>query len=315
MNVSIIIPVKNGLKWLKNSIPLFFNQNRITEIELIILDSGSTDGLQNFIKSLTQHNIKLIDINPKEFNHGLTRNIGVKHATHNFLIFTVQDATPVGTEWLISLVEPMIIEKLDAICGSQVVLSHKNKNPVEWHRPIDNPSYKKIEITPLQFSKLSPIEKRNYTRWDNVNAAYRKTTLEILPFKDVVFGEDAYWAVNALNSGLKIAFTSCSKVDHYHHYTKNQFIDRYLAEFHLFKQLYDLDLYKQKINIKSLLVWFNIIIKSHHVPKDIIFWMCYNLISVSAFNRSLELYNSDKINKSDLHLISSRTMSTNNSKK
>jgi rhamnosyltransferase len=314
INVSIIIPVKNGLKWLRNSIPLFFNQNRIHDIELIILDSGSNDGLRKFIISLTKYNIKLIEIDPNEFNHGATRNIGVIHAEHDFLIFTVQDATPIGDEWLISLVEPMISEKLDAICGQQVVLSDKNKNPVQWHRPIDKPTIKKIEITSLEFSKLTPLEQRNFSGWDNVNAAYKKSSLEILPFEEVVFGEDAYWALNALNLGLKIAYTSYSKVDHYHHYSKNQFIDRYLAEFYLFKQLYNLEVEKQRISLKRLIVWFITIIKSHYLPKDIIFWMRYNWISVSAFNQSLEIFNSSHIKNIEVHLSTNRTISTNNSK-
>lgn len=314
MHVSIIIPVKNGLKWLKNSIPLFFNQNRVQEVELIILDSGSTDGLQSFINTLNKFNIKLIEINPKEFNHGATRNLGVKHASNEILIFTVQDATPVGSEWLISLVEPLLIENLDAICGQQVVLNDLNKNPVEWFRPIDSPSVKKIDIIPSEFSNLTPIKKRLLTGWDNVNAAYKKSTLEMYPFTEVIFGEDAYWAVNALNAGLKIAYTSFSKVDHYHHYSQNQFIDRYFAEIYLFKQLYNLDAEKRKIGFKNLLVWFKTIIKSHHTPKEIFYWMHYNFISVSTYNQSIELFNSGKIKNIEMHLIKNRTISTNNSK-
>jgi glycosyltransferase involved in cell wall biosynthesis len=314
LNVSIIIPVKNGLKWLRKTIPLFFNQNSIQEIELIILDSGSTDGLQNFIKSLDCYDIRLIKIEPKDFNHGVTRNLGVKYAKHDLLVFTVQDATPIGSEWLISLAEPLVSEKLDAICGSQVVLNHKSKNPIEWHRPIDKPSINKIELTPNEFSSLSPQKKRSFTGWDNVNAAYKKSTLEMFPFQEVLFGEDAYWAVNALNSGLKIAYTSKSKVDHYHHYSKEQFIDRYLAELYLYKKLYNLDLNKQKVSVKTLMVWLKTILKSHFFPHEVYFWMSYNLLSVYLFNQCLELFKNTEISSMEKYLSNNRTMSTNNSK-
>lgn len=314
MKVSIIIPCKNGLKWLKNSIPLFFHQNGIQEVELIILDSGSTDGLKNHIDSLPNLRIKYISVDPNEFNHGLTRNLGVINASNEIIVFTVQDATPIGLDWLISLVKPLKSDNLDAVCGSQVVLKDQNKNPIEWHRPIDKPSINKVSITPKEFSKLSPLEKKRLTGWDNVNAAYKKSSLKNLPFKDVIFGEDAYWAVEALNSGFTLAYTGFSQVNHYHHYTKMQFKSRYLAEFFLFKKLYNLEPERKKIKFKDFLSSIKTIFKSHKKPKDLLFWLEYNLSSISSYNESIDFFRSMDSLKLENYILNNQTISTNNSK-
>jgi rhamnosyltransferase len=314
INVSIVIPVKNGLKWLKNSIPLIMNQSSIQNIEIIILDSQSTDDLVSYINSLPHFNIKYISINPDEFNHGKTRNLGVYHASYEIIVFTVQDATPISCNWLSSLVEPLINYKLDAICGSQIVLRDYNKNPVEWHRPIERPCLKKITINPREFSKLNSLELKSLTGWDNVNSAYKRSCLLKLPFKEVIFGEDAYWAVDALRNGLKLAYTSYSQVDHYHHYTKSQFVSRYLAEFYLFKDLYNLEPEKQNIKLINLLRWTKTIVKSHRHPKDIYFWLRYNMNSLESYNESIDLFFSMSLQNLKKYISTNQTISTNNSK-
>jgi glycosyltransferase involved in cell wall biosynthesis len=313
-NVSIIIPVKDGLKWLKDSIPIFFSQLGIDRTELLLLDSNSQDGLKFHIEGLDDDRIKIISVKQEDFNHGKTRNLGIYLASYEFIVFTVQDATPLNSEWLFSLIEPLEIYNIDAVCGQQVVKFNLKKNPVEWFCPIDSPSLKIIKIAPDEFNSLTPEKKRALTEWDNVNAAYRKGILRNHPFREVPFGEDAYWASDALKHGLKIAYTSFSRVDHYHHLSKEQFENRFLAEIYLFHQLYGIKPVRRYWSLRLILSWLKIIIKKYYNLGEIIYWLRYNITSFVSYNRCVVFFNTNELGEIESYILENKSMSTNNSK-
>ena len=73
---------------------------------------------------------KIINISEGSFDHGLSRNIGVQHATGDFIFFTVQDA------WLST---KNLLEKMSshfnnpdviAVVGHQAVPHEKDNNPL-----------------------------------------------------------------------------------------------------------------------------------------------------------------------------------------
>jgi rhamnosyltransferase len=311
-NVTIVIPVKDGLKWLSKSIPKILKQKGIHKMEILIIDSGSEDGIEFYVDDLSDDRIKYFQINPIDFGHGKTRNLGVTLSTYENLVFTVQDATPANDEWLIELVRPLNDYDLDAVCGKQIVIDHKGKNPLEWYRPIDNSELKIVELPSMAYNLLSSLEKKSFSGWDNVNAIYKKSILINYPFEDVFFGEDAYWANNALINNLKIAYNGKSIVDHYHHYSKDQLFRRYLAEFIMDFELYGLIPHQQKINLNILLSWIVSMLKLKTPILDIPFWLQYNLHSRTIYNKTIRHFKT--LSDQDRVLIKSNNnpMSTKN---
>lgn len=295
MKVSIIIPVKNGLEWLKQSIPIFFQQNKIDQIELVLIDSGSTDGIFDYIRAESNNNIVFVENCVIDFNHGRFRNFGVQLSSHEFVVFTVQDAIPINNDWLINLLTPMIDLHLDAICGKQIVVKDFFKNTIDWYRPIDEPSLYILSVSPNDFLMLDPKYRKKLTAWDNVNAAYRKSSLLKLPFKEVAFGEDAYWANDAILNGLRIGYTPFSIVNHYHHYSSMQFFDRYLAEFYLNKTLYGLSPEINELNFKKILSWCRLILTSRFNLGYFHYWLKYNVISYKMQRRATVFMNDEPL--------------------
>ena len=59
MKISIITVVKNGMPFLKNAIKSFELQ-KYKNKELIIVYSKSNDGTENYIKSLSKKNYKIL---------------------------------------------------------------------------------------------------------------------------------------------------------------------------------------------------------------------------------------------------------------
>ena len=125
--VSVVIPVKNGDIWLNHVIPAILSQELDGGLEVILIDSGSTDNTLNIISN---YPVKLIRIEPGTFNHGTTRNMGAGLAKGKYVVMTVQDAKPVSRRWLKTLMEGFTDDNVAGVCGQQIVPHHHDKNPV-----------------------------------------------------------------------------------------------------------------------------------------------------------------------------------------
>jgi hypothetical protein len=84
-----------------------------------------------------------------------------------------------------------------------------------------------------EFSNLANDKKfQAIKEWDNVNAMYRKSALDTIPFAATQFAEDKLWASDALATGYKIAFDPSLFVFHYHHLNfKYNFRVNYIVHF------------------------------------------------------------------------------------
>lgn len=218
IDISVVIPVKNGITTLSNCIESIREQTVYDKTEIILIDSGSSDGTLGMIAAYPE--VKLYQITPESFNHGATRNYGVSLARGEFVVMTVQDAAATDEFWLERMLKHFEDPTVAGVCGQQVVPHQKGINPHQWFRPRSKPSVKFVQFNDANdFNDLSPLEKRKSCSWDDVNAMYRKSILEKIPFESVMFGEDMIWAQNALLAGHKIIYDSGSRVTHYHHHS------------------------------------------------------------------------------------------------
>ncbi|HVS95286.1 MAG TPA: glycosyltransferase family 2 protein [Puia sp.] len=234
--ISVVIPVKNGDAWLGRTIPAVLGQRIPGNLEIIVIDSGSTD---NSLRILDEYPVRVHHLPPEDFNHGTTRNLGVSLARGKYVVMTVQDATPSGDGWLQSLLDGFDEDKVAAVCGLQIVPHDRDKNPIAWFRPVDPPGTKKYSFpSAAGFDALSPTEKRTVCRWDNVNAMYRKDILERLPFRKTEFAEDALWAADALRAGYSLVYQTAARVFHYHYETPGFTLRRSFAEYYHYYKIF-----------------------------------------------------------------------------
>ena len=86
--------------------------------ELIVIDSGSTDGsVEMFHQFQPRH---FIQIAPQDYNPARVMNQGMRLATSNFAIFLNADATPQGADWLRPLVGALMNPGVAAVFGRQI---------------------------------------------------------------------------------------------------------------------------------------------------------------------------------------------------
>lgn len=105
MDASIIIPTYNGGDLLRRTLQAIYTQETSKFYEVVIIDSGSRPDTKQILQEFP---IKPIEINNREFNHGLTRDLGAEASTGEFLLFINQDAEPGDRKWLDLMVQPMV---------------------------------------------------------------------------------------------------------------------------------------------------------------------------------------------------------------
>ncbi len=86
--------------------------------ELIVIDSGSTDGSIEMIRSFGPKT--LIQIKQHEYVPGRVLNQGLRLAGSNNVVFLNADATPQGDNWLRPLVTALQNEGVAAVFGRQI---------------------------------------------------------------------------------------------------------------------------------------------------------------------------------------------------
>src|SRR5256714_6112541 len=115
--ISIIMRSFNEGWALRETLPALQAQD-YRNWELLVIDSGSTDGSVDLIRNANPRHF--IQIKPEEYNPSRILNRGMALARAEFGIFLNADATPQGTNWLRPLVAALQDPRNAAVFGRQI---------------------------------------------------------------------------------------------------------------------------------------------------------------------------------------------------
>ncbi|HEX9024383.1 MAG TPA: glycosyltransferase family A protein [Geobacteraceae bacterium] len=220
--VSIIIPVKNPGEQLGHLLNKIRAQKKVPDIEVIILDSGSSDGSIDLARESGE---TVVQVPPAEFNHGATRNLGAGMAKGEFLVFTVQDAMPSSDYWLYRMVSPFMAHpRLAALSARQIVKPEADLFSL-WSAdglsrllnfPVDviyrhAPGYEVIGLDHLDNST-----KRRLTFFDNVSSCVRADIFREMQFAPLMNAEDIDFGVRLFSGNMETGYLTSAGVYHWH---------------------------------------------------------------------------------------------------
>ena len=98
-------------------------------IRVIVIDSSSKDGTAELAR---RDGFEVLEISPKEFNHGGTRQMGAEYAADaDILIYLTQDAIPFGKDAFANLTRVFENPEIGAAYGRQ--LPREKASPIEAH--------------------------------------------------------------------------------------------------------------------------------------------------------------------------------------
>lgn len=90
IKVSVIIPVYNAEKYLKECLESVLNQT-LKEIEIICIDDGSTDNSLEILNEYKNKDERVIVLRQVNSGSGIARNLGIKHSSGEYIAFMDAD--------------------------------------------------------------------------------------------------------------------------------------------------------------------------------------------------------------------------------
>lgn len=221
--ISIVLPVKDGGDALNRCLLALREQEISEDVEVVVVDSGSTDGSKELAESF---GARVYEIPPATFNHGETRNVGASLANGDILVFTVDDALPADHHWLARLVAPL--REDNDLIGSYSRQVARPGAPPHQRYYVDF----RFGPEPRDQRASSPDELTvQTTLFSNVASAIRAPLLDRYPFPDdIVIAEDLEWCSRVLLAGYGIRYVPESVVQHSHDYSLVALVKRYFDQ-------------------------------------------------------------------------------------
>lgn len=226
-SISIVIPTKNAGPDFEFTLEKIKNQKGVKKAEIVIIDSGSTDGTQALAE---KYGAGFYSIKPEEYNHGSTRNIGAEKVSGDYVLFMVQDAIPAGDRWLYCMAKALNSDaKIAAVtcrqlprCDSDLFACFSLWN---HYRALDFAN-DKITCLDGKLNDLSPLEKRKLAGIEDTCCLIRKDVFDQLKYKDLQYAEDLDLGLRLIGQKYKIAFLYSVGVIHSHNRSPIYFIKR-----------------------------------------------------------------------------------------
>jgi len=188
-------------------------QTLVDEVEIIVVDSGSTDAT---VSIASQFPTRIASIDPEEFSFGRALNIGCAEASGEFIIAASAHVYPVYEDWLECLLAPFE--------DPEVALSYGKQRGNEVTKYAEHQIF-------AQWFPDEPDYNQNHPFCNNANAAIRRSLWEQMPYNEELTGlEDLDWAKRAMNRGYKIAYAADAPIIHVHDEAPSHILNRYRRE-------------------------------------------------------------------------------------
>ena len=238
-------------------------QQTIKDLEIILVDSGSTDSTDAIASS---YPIKLVSIKPENFSFGRSLNLGCQAATGELIVIASAHVYPEYQDWIEKLIAPFDDPDIALTYGKQ--------------RGNSTTKYSEEQIFITWFPDHQTIMDKTHPFCNNANAAIRRSLWKEIPYDESLTGlEDLHWAQQAINSGYRIAYVPKAEIIHVHDETPKRIYNRYRREAIALKNIYP----QEHFYVWDFLRLFitNLISDYFHAWHDDVFWV--NITSIPIF--------------------------------
>lgn len=221
--VSVFIPTYNAGKDFEAVLNSVVNQKADFEYDVLVIDSSSTDNTPGIVSKFGGRNVRLHQIDKREFQHGRTRNLGISMTDGDYVAILTQDAMPVDDSWLASLVHGFKLgNRVAGVTGRHRAYPMHGafvSRDIENH--FDNLSFlpSVIDSTvglPSNYFRGSVTWRMLAYFYSDNNSAISRRVWKDLPYPDIEWGEDYVWASSAIKAGYQKAYVNDAVVFHSH---------------------------------------------------------------------------------------------------
>lgn len=221
MKISLVILTLDAGEEIGNLLKRLLAQTVVPN-EILVVDSASTDNTVSIAKEYP--GVRVLSIERKDFNHGLTRDMALREATGDIVCFMTQDAVPANDKFVENLIAPILSD-------GEIAISSGRQLPKADARRFEQ-LVRAFNYTDVSYVRskadVSKLGIKTYFATD-VCAAYRRSQyLELGGFGKTNMSEDMLMAAKAINAGYKVAYAANAEVYHSHNLTlKEQYRRNY----------------------------------------------------------------------------------------
>ena len=202
-------------------------QQTIKNVEVILVDSGSTDGT---VAVAGRYPVKVVYIHPEAFTFGYSLNQGIAQASAELVVITSAHVYPVYPDWLERLLAPLAAPQVPGAAAIALAYGKQRGNAVT--------QFSEHQVFAAWYSDHSQ-PRQPYPFCNNANAAIRRSLWQKYPYDETLPGlEDLAWAHHIMAQGHAIAYVAEAEVIHVHHETPRGVFNRYRREAMAFKHLF-----------------------------------------------------------------------------
>jgi rhamnosyltransferase len=215
--VSVLLPTRNGAATLPALLDGLRRQRFEGGFETVAIDSGSTDGTLGLLDGRVD---RVLQVPPSSFDHGETRNEGIRACRGDLVVLLVQDAQPASEDWLSALTAPLFADP--GLAGTfarqqpredaSAVVRHYLSS---WAGASAQPRVLAL-AGPRELEALPPMERVLRCSFDNVCSCIRREAWQRHPFPRTEIAEDVAWAREVLLDGGRLAYVPEAVVVHSH---------------------------------------------------------------------------------------------------
>jgi rhamnosyltransferase len=221
--VTVAIPVRNGGRMLAQTLDGVRRQQVDAEVELLVADSGSTDGSRELTEAA---GATVIDVEPGEFSHGGTRNLLAERARGDHIAFLTQDATPADEHWLARLLEGFALdERVGLVFGPYRARPHAS---LMVRRELDDWFLSFAPDGQPRVDRQAVGDRASF--FTDANGCVAREAWQQVPFRPVSYAEDQMLAHDLMSAGWAKTYHPAAVVIHSHDYTPGQVLRRSFDE-------------------------------------------------------------------------------------
>ncbi len=197
------------------------SQQTVKDVELILVDSGSTDATVAVAK---EAGARILHVPAAEFSFGRSLNLGIEAAGREHVVIASAHVYPLYPDWLECLLRPFQDGAVALVYGKQR----------------GNASSRIPEERVLrQWFPEEDVAQQTSPFCNNANAAIRRSLWQKHGYDEALTGlEDVAWAKWVLSQGYHVSYAAHAEIIHVHNEGPRRVFERYRREAMAFKRIF-----------------------------------------------------------------------------
>jgi rhamnosyltransferase len=232
VRATVAILTFNGERYIKKILTRVRQQEVDGRIEVLVIDSGSTDATLEIVRSFPE--VILHEIPNTEFGHGKTRNLAANLASGEFVAYLTHDAVPHTRHWLSELLEPFSMQpEIVAVMGKQIPRAGcfpLMRYEIDGMFRQFGPDFGTTIFYQGPFVKEQAVRDAVSFYSDVNSAARRDFLLNVIPYRDVRYAEDQLFGKDVIEAGYRKAYAPRAAVEHSNDLSRSEYGRRIFDE-------------------------------------------------------------------------------------